>query len=75
MRQGRSRALSAMFVSMAALATFAGSAQAQTPYDGTWNVTIHTQTGSCEPTASYPLMVADGVVSAPGAAVSGKVGR
>ena len=74
MRQGRSRALSVTFVSMAALATIA-SAHAQTPYDGTWNVTIHTQSGSCEPVANSVLMVSDGVVTAPGASVSGKVGR
>jgi hypothetical protein len=47
---------------------------AQTPYDGTWNVTVVTKTGNCETTAHYPLTVVDGKVS--GAAdVSGTVGR
>ena len=49
---------------------------ADNPYDGLWNVTIVTKSGSCEPTARYPLTVTDGRVTAPGAAdVSGKVGR
>lgn len=47
---------------------------AQTPYDGLWNVTVLTKTGSCEPSVRYPLTVTDGKVS--GAAdVSGRVGR
>jgi len=47
---------------------------AQTPYDGLWNVTVLTRSGSCEPSARYPLTVIDGKVS--GAAdVSGSVGR
>ena len=43
-------------------------------YDGLWNVTIVTNSGSCEPTARYPLTVTDGRITAPGADVSGKVG-
>lgn len=47
---------------------------AQTPYDGLWNVTILTKTGSCEPSVQYPFTVTDGKVSgAPD--VSGNVGR
>jgi hypothetical protein len=47
---------------------------AQTPYDGLWNVTVLTKTGSCEPSVRYPLTVTDGKVS--GAAdVSGSIGR
>jgi hypothetical protein len=48
---------------------------ADNAYDGLWNVTIVTKTGNCEPTARYPLTVTDGKVTAPGADVSGKVGR
>src|ERR1700748_593018 len=48
---------------------------AQQPYDGTWNVTIVTKTGSCEPSASSTLTVAEGKISAPGANVSGSIGR
>ncbi len=44
-------------------------------YDGLWNVTVVTKSGSCEPTTRSTLVVTDGKVSAGGAAVSGKVGR
>ena len=50
-------------------------AEAQTPYDGLWNVTIITKAGSCEPTARSTLTVADGKISAPGADVTGTIGR
>jgi hypothetical protein len=47
---------------------------AQMPYDGLWNVTVLTKTGSCQPSVQYPLTVTDGKVS--GAAdVSGSIGR
>ena len=48
---------------------------AQTPYDGLWNVTVVTKTGSCEPTTNSTLTVTDGRISAPGADISGSVGR
>ena len=50
-------------------------ATAQTPYDGLWNVTVVTKTGSCEATTYSTLTVTDGKISAPGAEVSGSVGR
>ncbi len=53
----------------------AASARADSPYDGTWTVTIMTNNGSCEPSARYPLTVLDGKVSAAAADVSGSVGR
>jgi hypothetical protein len=56
-------------------AAAAAPASAQSPYDGTWNVTIVTKTGSCEPTASSTLLVTDGKISAAGANVSGTIGR
>ena len=68
----------ALFCSLAvvgATAIAANPAAAQTPYDGLWSVTIVTNTGSCEPRAQYPLTVTDGRITAPGADVSGKVGR
>jgi hypothetical protein len=62
-----------------ALATlFAGAAApalAQSPYDGLWQVTIVTNSGTCEPTASSTLTVTDGKISGPGANVSGNIGR
>ena len=48
---------------------------AQTPYDGLWNVTIMTSSGSCEPTASSTLTVTDGKISGAGANVSGSIGN
>lgn len=53
----------------------AAPALAQSPYDGQWQVTIVTNSGSCEPSASSTLTVADGRISAPGANVSGSIGR
>jgi hypothetical protein len=48
---------------------------AQSPYDGVWNVTIVTKSGTCDPTASSTLTVTDGKISAAGANVSGSIGR
>jgi hypothetical protein len=52
----------------------AAPAIAQTPYDGLWQVTIVTKTGSCEASAHSTLTVADGKISGP-ADVSGRIGR
>lgn len=52
----------------------AGPVAAQTPYDGLWQVTFVTKTGSCEASTRYPVTVADGKVSAAGAPISGTVG-
>lgn len=69
----RTRALPVLLL-LSAMTLFAAPAIAQTDYDGVWNVTVITRTGSCQPTTSYPLVVADGTVS--GAAdLSGSVGR
>jgi hypothetical protein len=51
-----------------------GTALAQTPYDGLWNVIVSTKAGNCEPSARYPLTIADGRVSGV-ADVSGTIGR
>ena len=68
------RILGAIAFGLLATVLAAEPAFAQTPYDGLWNVTIMTRTGSCEPSIQYPLTVTDGRVS--GAAdVSGSVGR
>src|SRR5260370_6529812 len=63
------------FFAFALAALAAAHAAARTPYDGLWNVTIVTKTGTCEPSTRSTLTVADGKVSAPGAAVSGSIGR
>jgi hypothetical protein len=57
-----------------AAAFVADPAFAQMPYDGVWDVTILTRTGSCEPSSQYPLTVLDGRVSGT-ADVSGSIGR
>jgi len=74
MRQARIRTAFLAFAATAA--GFAGtSATAQTPYDGLWNVTVMTKTGSCEPSSRSTLTVTDGKISAAGADVSGSIGR
>jgi hypothetical protein len=64
----------AVAFSFVAVALLADPALAQTTYDGLWNVTILTRTGSCEPSAQYPLTVIDGRVSGAGDAL-GSIGR
>jgi hypothetical protein len=58
----------------AATVAVATPALAQNPYDGNWQVTIVTKSGSCE-SASSVLTVSDGRITAPGANVSGTIGR
>ena len=66
----------ALFASTLAAAAIAGApAMAQTPYDGLWNVTVVTKSGSCEPQTSSTLTITDGKVSAAGADVTGSIGR
>jgi hypothetical protein len=55
--------------------TLAPPALAQTPYDGLWNVTVVTKSGSCEPQTQSTLTITDGKVSAAGADVTGSIGR
>ena len=62
----------ALFVSALSLAA---PAMAQTPYDGLWNVTVVTKSGSCEPETRSTLTITDGKISAPGSEVSGSIGR
>ncbi|MCB1412507.1 MAG: hypothetical protein KDJ76_05210 [Xanthobacteraceae bacterium] len=73
MRFGRVSALLCAFSAISVgLATF--PAHAGTEYDGLWNVTIVTNSGSCEKRSQYPLTVTNGKITAPGAEVSGRVG-
>jgi len=71
----RHNRIPALFLASALTALAAAPAIAQTPYDGLWNVTIVTKTGSCEPSARSTLTVADGKISGAGADVSGSIGR
>jgi type 1 fimbria pilin len=72
MRHNRIRTISASALAAAAVLA-AAPASAQTPYDGLWNVTIVTKAGSCEPSVSSTLTVADGKII--GNEVSGNIGR
>jgi hypothetical protein len=74
MRHNRIRTVFSAFVVTATAAAFSAPASAQSPYDGLWQVTVVTKTGSCEPTTSSTLTVSDGKVSA-GGTHAGSVGR
>jgi hypothetical protein len=67
--------IGSLFFASLLAASVAAPALAQSPYDGIWSVTIVTNSGSCEPTASSTLTVSDGKISAAGANVSGSIGR
>jgi type 1 fimbria pilin len=69
----RSRIRVVVFALAAALA--AAPAAAETAYDGLWNVTVVTKSGTCEPTTHSTLSITDGKVSAAGADVTGSIGR
>jgi type 1 fimbria pilin len=75
MRHDRIRATFFASFLAAASGLVAAPAVAQSPYDGLWQVTVVTKTGSCEPQSSSTLTVTDGKISAAGADVSGSVGR
>ena len=64
-----------VFFALLLTAAAASPALAGSNYDGNWNVTVVTNSGSCEPTASSTLTVSDGKISAAGANVSGTIGR
>src|SRR6202171_2422469 len=78
----RARALSWIFaaavLAVAAAPGAAGAGKAGGAgggYDGTWNVLVITQTGTCDPAYSHPFRVSGGRILAAGAAdVSGRVG-
>jgi type 1 fimbria pilin len=73
MRHNRIHVMVAATAFAAGLA--AAPATAQTPYDGLWNVTIVTKSGSCEPSTQSTLVVTDGKISAQGADITGSIGR
>ena len=60
---------------LASAATLAAApASAQTPYDGLWQVTVVTKSGSCDAQTTSTLTVAEGKISGGGAPISGSVG-
>ena len=64
--------LASFLASTAALS--AAPAVAQTPYDGLWQVTVVTKTGSCDAQSTSTVTVTDGKVTGGGAPISGSVG-
>lgn len=72
MRLARVRNFCGLLATAVCLAA-APSAALASPYDGQWTVTIVTHAGDCQPSASYPVMVVDGKVTAAGGDISGKV--
>ena len=67
--------IATLFVGSVLAGSAAAPALAQSPYDGLWNVTMVTNSGSCEQSASSTVTVSDGKVSSAGANVSGSIGR
>src|SRR6266487_898779 len=65
-----------LFASFLASAATLASApvSAQQPYDGLWQVTVVTKTGSCDAQTTSTLTVNEGKVSSGGGPVSGSVG-
>ena len=56
--------------------TLATAAEAQTSYDGPWNLVFVTQRGSCDPTYDFSVNIDDGVVTHPNLVkFRGSVGR
>ena len=54
--------VSASFIVGLALLGVAGSAQANSPFDGAWSVLIITESGTCDRAYRYSVNVADGVL-------------
>ncbi|WP_291842089.1 hypothetical protein [Bradyrhizobium sp.] len=67
----RSNRISAFLVAGAATIATA-PVSAQQPYDGLWQVTVVTKSGSCDAQTTSTITVADGKIS--GGPVSGSVG-
>ena len=55
----------ASLIALAATAATASFAQASTPYDGRWSLTIQTTRGDCS-TYNFPVDISNGHVSFPG---------
>jgi len=64
-----------LFVATSLFVVAAAPGFAGQPYDGQWNVTVVTKSGNCEPSSSSTLTITEGRISAPGAAISGTIGR
>ena len=72
MRSNRIRDLFFASLVASAVAVAAAPVSAQQPYDGLWQVTIVTKSGSCDAQTTSTVNVSDGKIS--GGPVSGTVG-
>ena len=59
-----SQFIRASLLALAATAAMAGAAEARSPYDGRWSLTIHTTRGDCS-TYNFPVDISNGQVSFP----------
>jgi hypothetical protein len=72
MRSNRIRDLLFATIAATAMSVAAAPVSAQQPYDGLWQVTVVTKSGSCDAQTTSTVSVADGKIS--GGPVSGTVG-
>lgn len=69
-----SKALCASMLAFVVTAPAFNAAHARTDYDGTWNLSVQTQSGDCAPAYQFEVQVVDGVVRYQGPArVYGRV--
>ena len=47
------------------LVAAAPSAQARSPFDGSWDLVFATQRGACDPTYNFTVNINDGIVTHP----------
>jgi hypothetical protein len=59
------RMFSLLIAAAACLACAASSAYARTTYDGSWDLLFVTQRGACDPSYSFTVNIANGVVTHP----------
>lgn len=73
-RSTRQLWFAAAAAALAALAALApGKARAAMPFDGNWTVSIMTQSGSCNPTYTFPVSIVDGRLDGANGALLGSV--
>ena len=63
-------------VALAATAASMSLAAAATPFDGSWSLTFHTRSGTCEPAYRFEVFIRNGIIRHPEIAnFRGRVGR
>jgi acyl dehydratase len=56
---------SASLLASIVTAAACNTAAARSPYDGTWNLTVQTLRGMCDPTYNFQVNIANGIVTHP----------